>query len=164
MANTEKYRLQRLLEMRERAREQAAIGLAESRRLLSAAELELENRIQAVENCRQAQRDAQTQMAEKSRGGIKSSEIVRFRQHLTDLREHETNLVAAVEDQKKAIARAEAAVDKAFNALSEASKEAKVIDKHREHWRSDQKIETERREQKTNDEIGAILHDRARYE
>ena len=164
MPKAEKYRLQRLLEMRERAREQAAIALAECRRQLAAAELELENRQQAVEDCRQAQRDTQTQVAEKSRSGIKSSEIVRFRQHLIDLREHETTLLTAVEDQKKAVARAEAVVDKAFVALGEASKEAKVIDKHREHWQSEQKIETERREQKSNDEIGAILHDRARYE
>lgn len=164
MPNTEKYRLQRLLEIRERAREQAAIGLAECRRQLSLAELELENRKQAVTDCRQAQIETQTQMTEKSSGGIKSSEIVRFRQHLTDLREHETKLLAAVEDQKRVIIRAEATVEKAFNVLSEASKEAKVIDKHREHWRVDQKIETERREQKSNDEIGAILHDRRRFE
>lgn len=164
MSNAEKYRLQRLLEMRERAREQAAIRLTECRRQLNLAEIELENRRKAVADCRKAQIDAQRQMNEKSSGGIKLTEIVRFRQHLMDLRETETKLAAAVEDQKSAVARASATVDKAFDALAEASKEAKVIDKHREHWRAEQKIETERREQKSNDEIGAILHDRKRFE
>ncbi len=164
MPNTEKYRLQRLLEIRERAREQAAIQVAECRRQLKLTEIELENRKQAVESCRKAQSEMQIQMIEKSKGGIKSAEIARFRQHLTDLREVETNLIAAVEEQKKTVGRAEQAVEKALNFLSEASKEAKVIDKHRENWQVEKRIEAERREQKSNDEIGAILHDRKRFE
>ncbi len=164
MPNQEKYRLQRLLEIRERAREQAAIQLAECRRQLALTEIELENRKQAVEDCRKAQIDTQTQMIQKSRGGIKSAEIARFRQHLIDLREHETNLITAVEEQKKVVVRAEQTVEKALNFLSEVSREAKVIDTHRENWRVEKKIETERREQKSNDEIGAILHDRKRFE
>lgn len=164
MPNAEKYRLLRLLEIRERAREQAAIQLGECRRQLKLTEIELENRKQAVEDCRKAQNKTQIQMIEKSKGGIKSGEIARFRQHLSDLRESETNLIAAVAEQKKTVERAEQTVEKALNFLSEASKEAKVIDKHRENWRVEKKIETDRREQKSNDEIGAILHDRKRFE
>lgn len=164
MAKPKKYDLQRLLEMRERAREEAAIYLAECRRQLTAAENELEKRKQAVEDCRQAQNDAQQQLIEKSNGGMKSSEIVRFRLHLADLREQETQLLAAVEEQTRAVERAAQTIEKALDALREAAKETKVIEKHRENWQHAKQVETTRREQKTNDEIGGLLHDRKRFE
>lgn len=164
MTNQEKYNLQRLLEMRERAREQAAIHLAECRRQLAQAENELNNRKQAVEACRQAQNKLQTQMLEKSGGGIKSGEIVHFRRHLADLREEETKLLAAVEEQKRTIERAAQTIEKSLSVLNEAARETKVIEKHRENWRGERKKEIERREQKSNDEIGAILHERQKFE
>lgn len=146
--------------MRERARDEAAIYLAECRRLLSRAENELTERKQAVEDCRQMQRDTQNQLIEKSKKGMKSSEAVTYRQHLIDLRESETQLLSAVEEQKRAVERAAQTVEKALGALQESAKETKVIEKHRENWTSVKRIETARREQKTNDEIGAILHER----
>lgn len=164
MAKQEKYDLQRLLEMRERAREEAGLYLAECRRQLAAAEAESERRKQAVEDCRRAQTDAQQQLIEKSSGGMKSSEIVHHRAHLAYLREQETQLLAAVEEQKRVIERAAQTVEKALGALQEAAKETKVIEKHRENWRLAKRIETTRREQKTNDEIGGLLHDRQRFE
>lgn len=164
MAREEKYNLQRLLEMRERSRDEAAVYLAECRRLLTAAEDELKNRNQAVEDCRKAQRETERQMIEKSGGGIKSMEIVRFRQHLADLREREAELTTAVEEQKRAVERHAQTVEKALGALNEAAKETKVIEKHRENWTTAKRIDANRREQKTNDEIGAILHERQKFE
>ena len=160
MAKKDTYNLQRLLEMRERGRDEAARFLGECRRQLAFEEDELENRKQAVENCRQEQQDSQTQMIEDSRSGIKQTEIARFRQHLSDLREKEIQLLEEVEKQKHTVARAEQEVDKALVKLNEAAKETKVIEKHRENWQADKKVEFNRREQKTNDEIGAILHER----
>lgn len=160
MPPQDKYNLQRLLDVRERARDEAGVYLAECRRLLSAAESELEKRKQAVENCRAAQRSAQTQLIEKSTGGMKSSDALRFRQHLADLREREAELSAAVEEQKRAVERQAQIVDKALAALNEAAKEAKVIEKHRENWASANRLDQARREQKTNDEVGALLHER----
>lgn len=164
MSKIEKYNLQRLLEMRERAREQAALYLAECRRQLALAENELENRKQEVEDCRREQSELQTALAGKSSVGIKANEIVRFRQYLIDLREKETQLLKAVEDQKAVIAREEKKVEKAFGELGEAAKELKVIEKHRENWQAEIKKDIERREQKSNDETGAILHERQKFE
>ncbi|MET0753989.1 MAG: flagellar FliJ family protein [Pyrinomonadaceae bacterium] len=164
MAKIEKYNLQRLLEMRERARDQAAFYLAECRRQLAIAENELENRKQAVEACRNEQIEIQNSLAGKSGVGIKANEIVRFRQYLIDLREKEARLLKAVEDQKAVIAREEKKVEKAFGELGEAAKELKVIEKHRESWQIEIKKDAERREQKSNDETGAILHERQKFE
>lgn len=160
----EKYKLQRLLEMRERTRDDAALYLADCRRELTAAENELKKREKSVENCRREQMETQKALIEKSQSGMKTSEIIGYRQRLSDLRENEISLIAAVEDQKTVVARAEQKVDKALDALNETAKEVKVIEKHRENWQTENKIENERREQKLNDEIGAILHERQGFE
>ncbi|MEP6901756.1 MAG: flagellar FliJ family protein [Actinomycetota bacterium] len=164
MPQPEKYNLQRLLEMRERARDEAALYLAECRRLLNLAEIELRSRKKAVENCRQQQQSAQAQMIEKSGGGIKSGEIVRYRQHLAALRGEEMKLRAAVEEQKRVVERAQLTIEKALDELDEKAKEVKVIEKHRENWRLKQKTEAAQRETKSNDEISSILHERQKFE
>jgi flagellar export protein FliJ len=164
MSKTEKYNLQRVLEMRGRARDEAARNLAECRRKLAFAEEELNNRKKSVEACRREQAQMQNALNGKSGGGIKASEIVRFRQYLTDLREKEIELLKEVEDQKAAVAREEKKVEKAFNEFTEAGKEMKVIEKHRENWLAENKKDAARREQKSNDETGAILHERQKPE
>lgn len=160
----EKYNLQRLLEVRERMREAAVKFLAENRRQLSAAEAELERRRKAVEDCRKEQQRAETTMWEKAKGGVKASEIVVHRQHLMDLREKEAELLTVVEQQKTTVACAAEEVEKALAALAEATKEMQVIEKHRENWQRGKRVEQARREQKINDEIGAILHERQKGE
>ena len=164
MAKTEKYNLLRLLEMRSRARDEAARYLAECRRQLALAEDELNDRKKAVEDCRRRQIEMRDALAGKSLGGIKSNEIVRFRQYLTDLREKEIELLKAVEDQKAVIAREEKKIEKALGELTETAKELKVIERHRENWQDENKREAERGERKSNDEIGAILHERGKFE
>lgn len=160
----DKYKLQRLLEMRERTRDDAALFLADCRRELNSAESELKKREQAVRNCRREQTETQNDLTEKSQSGMKSSEVVIYRQRLSDLRESEILLLAAVEEQKSVVLRAEQKVDKALETLGEAAKEVKVIEKHRENWQTEKRIESERREQKLNDEVGAILHERQKFE
>ncbi len=164
MPKPEKYNLQRLLEARERARESAVKFLAQCRCELALAETELAARKNAVEDCRRTQQRAQSEMLEKTKVGFKTKEMVIHRQHLIDLREKETELLAAVEQQKSVVARAEEEVEKALVALNEATKEMQVIEKHRENWRRGKRIEFVRKEQKTNDEIGAILHERQKHE
>ncbi|MDQ2746008.1 MAG: hypothetical protein M3T96_01970 [Acidobacteriota bacterium] len=164
MPKPEKYNLQRLLEVRTRTRESAVEILAQRRAQLAAAEKELAARKKAVEDCQRAQRTAQTEFLEKSENGIKNSEILVHRQHLIDLREKETELLAAVEQQKELVVRAAAEVEKALQVLTEATKELQAIEKHRENWRREQKIQSNRKEQKANDEIGAILHERREFE
>ncbi len=159
MPKQEKYNLQRLLEVRERARENAAQFLAQCRLKLAKAEEELEKRKQAVIDNRKKQSNAQNAMLEKFQTSVKNREILAHRQHLTDLRELETELLAAVEKQKQAVERHEKEVEDALLAVKEATKEAQIIEKHKEKWQRTRKIEANRREQKTNDAIGALLHE-----
>lgn len=164
MPKLEKYHLQKLLELRERTRENAVEVLAEKRTRLAAAERELAAREKAVADCRQMQNRAQKEFAEKAKGGIKNREIIVHRQHLIDLRETETELLAAVEQQKIIVHSAETEVEKALQAVVEATKELQAIEKHRENWQREKRVEANRREQKNNDETGAILHERRKFE
>src|SRR5207244_10322453 len=116
------------------------------------------------ENCSSDKIEIQNALTRKVRDRIKANEITRFRQYLVDLREKETELLKSVEEQEKAVAREEKKVEKAFDGLNEAARELKVIEKHRENWQIEQKKDAERREQKSNDEIGAILHKRSKFE
>lgn len=164
MPKEEKYNLQRLLEVRERTRESAVQFLAQCRQYLALQETELAARKNAVEMCRQTQRRAEAEMMEKSLNGIKNSEILLHRRFLNDLREQEIELLTAVEEQKINVELAAQEVENALLALAEATKEMQVIEKHREKWQAEKRLELTRREQKINDEIGAILHERQKYE
>lgn len=159
MQKQEQYNLQRLLEVRERERESAIENLGQCRLKLAAAEQELAERNRAVDNNRQTQRRAQNEMSEKMRGAVKNSEILYHRGYINDLREQETQLLALVEQQKTVVTRHEAEVETALEAVKEATKEMQVIEKHKENWQREKKIEAARKEQKSNDEIGAILHE-----
>jgi flagellar export protein FliJ len=155
-----KYRLQPVLGAREQAKREAERRLAARLAQLAEAEEELARRSREVETCRGRQASARDEMLEAMREGAAAASVLAHRTHLADLRAQEENLRAAVEEQKGVVARCEAESERARAALVEAAREVRVIEKHKENWRERERRETARREQKLNDEIGAILHER----
>jgi flagellar export protein FliJ len=101
-------------------------------------------------------------MLEEFDGVAEAHKLVTYRTHLADLRQKEQELLVRVEDQSRACKSAEAEVEKAVSALIEASKDVQVIEKHRENWRQRARRDERLREQKTSDEIGAVIHRRNR--
>lgn len=154
----EKYRLQVVLEMREKLKKEAAQFVVLRRQQLAAAEEELVRRKQAVIDNLQMQRDAQDTMFSELNAGAEARFAVSYRIHLADLREDEIVLRENVVKQEKAVEQAEIEVERALELLAESAKEMKVIETHKDNWRTDKRRESERREQKLNDEIGAILY------
>lgn len=157
---TQKYRLQPVLGAREQAKREAERLLAARMQQLAEAEEELARRVRAVESCRERQAAARAEMLETMSGGAAAAQALAHRTHLADLRAQEETLRAAVEEQKGAVARCEAELERARAALVEAAREVRVIEKHKENWAERRRRESVRREQKLNDEIGAILHER----
>ena len=131
---------------------------------MATAERELAAREKAVAGNRETQRSAQAAMLEKSANGIENRVLIVHRQYLIELREQETDLINIVEQQQSVVSRAAIEVEKALEMLTEATKEWQTIEKHRENWRRERRIEANRKEQKANDEIGAILHERRKIE
>jgi flagellar export protein FliJ len=155
-----KYRLQPVLDVRERAKQEAERLVAARLAQLAEAEEELARRVREVALCRERQEAARAEMFEEMRGGSAAARAVAHRSHLADLRALEDQLRAAADEQRGAVARCETELEAARAALVEAAREAKVIEKHREQWRERERRDGVRREQKMNDEIGAILHER----
>ena len=156
----EKYRLQPVLDVRGKAKQAAARLVATRREQLAAAEEELARRRQELADCRRRQVTAREKMLEEFDPDVEANTLVVHRTHLADLRRTEQELVAKVEDQRRAVAAAEAEVERAVDALIEASKEVQVIEKHRDNWRERTRREEQLREQKIGDEIGAVTYRR----
>lgn len=157
-----KYKLQTVLDVRERAKRDAMALVAARRAQLAEAEAELARRELSVARCRDRQRTAQEKMMEDVRRGIEAQTVVAHRAHLADLRRLEEELIAEVERQRPVVERAESELEKALAGLIEASKELQTIEKHREGWQHQTRRREARREEKLSDEIGAIIHERKR--
>ena len=155
-----KYRLQSVLGVRAQAKREAERLLAARLAQLAEAEGELARREREVESCRGRRAAARDAMLEAMREGAAAGRAVAHSTHLADLRAQEEALRAAAEEQRGVVARCEAEAERARAALVEAAREVRVIEKHKENWRERERREAARREQKINDEIGAILHER----
>lgn len=154
----QKYRLETVLEIRDKIKKEAAQLVGVRREQLAATEEELKRCHQAVQDNLQKQREQQDLMFTEINQGVEARRAMAFRTHLTDLREIELDLRANVVKQEKVVQQAESELEKSLELLAEATKEVKVIEKHKETWRMNAKLEAERKEQKLNDEIGAILY------
>lgn len=154
------YRLEAVGKVRERAKQERAQAVAERRKQLGEAEAELARRQAEVARCREQQETERARMWEEAREGTAASRLVEHREHLAELRSLEEELTRAVGEQEGKVARCEAEVERALDALREASKEVRVIEKHRERWEEEQRREAVRREQKLDDELASILYER----
>jgi flagellar export protein FliJ len=162
MTGKKKYRLQPVLDVRDRAKQEAARLVAARRLQVEQAEGELMRREREVTACLERQAAAQEQMLAEARSGTEARHMVAHRTHLADLRTLEEELRARVEQQKLVVARARQDLDNALAALIEASREVQVIEKHRDDWRQRTRLAEQRREQKLSDEIASIMHGRGR--
>jgi flagellar export protein FliJ len=155
-----KYRLETVLEIRGRAKDEAARQVAVRLEQLARAEAELNRRLKELENCREQRRQAQNAMFTELSGGTQAHNITAHKDFLSRLKETETELEAAVEQQKQAVANAEREVAQAREKLIEAARDLKAIEVHKSNWKIAERTLETRRDQKLSDEIGAILHGR----
>jgi flagellar export protein FliJ len=152
------YRLQTLLEMRERAKEaaeqafSAAIkALAEEKTELRRLEEDLEKR--KVERKQKVMAYLNEVMAKGA--GINGMNMMsRFEQRLKD---DEAQVAHDIERQKEAVKVAERLVEQKRREMAEAAKELMAIEKHKETWKKQVKHERDQREELTQEEIGSAL-------
>ncbi len=158
--NGKKYRLQTVLDIRGRAREEAAKNVALRLEQLAKTEAELKRRQKLLQNCYERQSAAQKAMQEDLIQGTQTQHILGHKIFLNDLKNLENEILGAIEEQKKTVAKAEREVESAREKLLESAKDLKVIEVHRENWSNTEKIAAERRTQKISDEIGSIIYNR----
>jgi len=153
-----KYRLEVVLDVRSKKKDEAAQFLAICRQELREAKRELERRKVFLEDCRKQMADARKRMMTEFGDGTSAGNIVAHRDYLGMLKSREQDIIESLEEQSVVIKNAEKAVDDALEKLVDASKELQVIEKHQEKWKKSIKRKANKDEQKLNDEIGAILH------
>ena len=153
------YRLQTLLEIRERAKEaaeqafaQAMQALAEERQKLRDLEEDLERR--KAERKQKVMAYLQEVMSRGvGAGGL--SMMNRFEERLKD---EEAQVALEIERQKEAVRAAEKRVEDRRFDMAEAAKELKAIEKHKESWQKQVRAERMQREELNQEEIGNALH------
>lgn len=155
-----KYRLETVLEIRRRAKDEAAQLVALRFQQLEQAEAELNRRRRNLQECFERQDQAQSLMSGELEKGVQAQDILAHQNFLNDLRKTETELQTAVDKQIQNVAKAEREVEAARENLIETARELKSIENHKDNWKTVQRTEETRREQKISDEIGAILYGR----
>ena len=155
-----KYRLETVLSIRNRAKDEAVRLVGVRLQQLQSAEEELNRRQMQLQACYEKQNQAQSSMVEDLNKGLQAQKILAHQNYLNDLRKYEIELQVAVEEQIQNVSNAEKEVEAAREKLIESSRDVKSIEVHKANWQTAEQNQQNRREQKISDEIGAILHGR----
>lgn len=153
------YRLQTVLEIRERAEEAAKQAFAGAARALSTAQEEL-TRLEVDLEQRKVARQVRIkahldEVMARGVTGLKSLTLMnRFEQRLKD---EEAEVALDIERQKDVVKAAEKVLAQRRQEMSEAATEKKAIEKHKDKWSAQIRKDRDDREQIVQEEIGSAL-------
>lgn len=154
-----KYRLQALLEIRERAEEEAKEHFAfatqklrEQEALLKALEDELE---QMIEDRHRRRQDYANKLAS---GEMKITDQSAAYRYIDRLKEREAEQRGKIDAQREMVHEAEKAMKRAQDELVAATQDLKALLKHKENWETKLKKERQLREENTLDEIAQTIY------
>ena len=159
MAIRPNYRLQVLVDMRERKKEEAERHLGECMKALKAAQDRLHELQQELERM-VAKREAKVrEYSEKTmRGEMSAQDAVNAKVFIERLKLQEANQKNIIEGQKAVIAQRKEEVDAARQDLIVANQDLKALEKHKEKWQEKVKKDREAKEEDIMDEIAQTIH------
>jgi len=158
MAKIPPYRLQTLLEMRERAKEEAERFLGECMAALRAEQERLRDMEKELERMITKRESKKREYAEKAmRGEMSAQAAVSANLYIERLKEQELMQENAIEGQKAVVAQKEEEVAAARADLVTATQELKALEKHKEKWLEQLKKEREAKEADVMDEIAQTI-------
>ncbi len=153
------YRLQTLLEIRERAEEDAKQAFSEAMRALSKAQ---EKRKALEEDLAQRKqerkRKVQEYLQEVMKGGAGAGAFTAMNRFEDRLKDEEAQVQLEIDAQKLVVQEAEKLVETRRLEMAEAAKEKKAIEKHKDNWKAEVRKERDAREELSQEEIGNTLH------
>lgn len=152
------YRLQTLLELRQRAEEEAKQAFSQAMQELAREKAE-QKRLEEDLERRKRERKAKVaayleEVMAKGAGANGLAMMNRFEQRLKD---EEAQVALEIERQKEVVRAAEAKVEEKRQEMAHAAMELKAIEKHKDRWRKDVKAQREMREEQLQEEIGNAL-------
>jgi flagellar export protein FliJ len=153
------YRLQTLLEIRGRAKDAAEQAFGEAMQAL-AKEKEALASLEADLVRRKAERKEKVMayLAEVMRKGIGAGGLNMMNRFEDRLKDEEAQVALEIDQQKDAVLQAEQLVEQRRVEMSDAARELKAIEKHKEGWALERKKERQMREDLAQEEIGNTLH------
>ncbi len=152
------YRLETLLEMRARAKEEAEQAFSAAIKALEKEKQELK-RLEEDLVRRKAERKQKVmaylnEVMAKGAGINGMNMMSRFEQRLKD---EEAQVALDIERQKEAVKAAEKVVEQKRWVMAEAAKELKAIEKNKETWQKQVRAERQAKEELNQEEIGNTL-------
>ena len=160
--NLPRYRLQPVLDSKEKKKKDAEKALAETRAELERQKNILRDREEDVLKAIKRKDDYSTDLMRKMDGGMESGKITDGKSYLEVLKRSIEIARKKADDQKKVVHQWEQKVEAALLKVMETTKEMKVIEKHKENWTETEKREIEMKEEKEQDEVAQNLYEQSR--
>jgi hypothetical protein len=153
-----KYRLQIVLDKRQKAKEDSEKALGAAQKALEEEKKKEAQCVQAVEDAKQHKENAKIELNQKILAGELSVEKIRMgKDHLKSLDFEIKKAEEKLERQREKVKEAELFVEQRRTELLEKTKDFQAIDKHKEKWKENIKKEIETAEQNEQEEIGNVL-------
>ena len=155
MPPKEEYRLQALMDIRERKKEEAERYLGQCLAALKAEQERLKEMEDELERMIAKREARKREYAEKAmRGEMDARGVGNANLYIERLIEQEEMQKNAIEGQKGVVAQRQEDVDGARQDLIIASQELKALEKHKEKWEEQIKKERMAKQEEALDEIG----------
>lgn len=153
------YRLQALLGIRERKKEEAERALGAALQALKKEQDRLREMEAELERMIAKRKAKMREYAEKSmRGEMSAQDVVGANVFIDRLKEQEEAQKNTIEGQKAVIAQKQEEVSQARKAVVDATQELKALEKHKEKWVAQVKKEREAKEEEAMDDIAQAIY------
>lgn len=159
MAGNAQYRLQTLLELREKRKDEAEQYLSECLQNLKQEQERLREMEAELERMIAKREAKKREYAEKQmRGEMDAQGAIAANTYIDRLKEQEQAQENAIEGQMSVVAEKKQEVEGARQDLLDASQQLKALEKHKEKWQQEQKKERERRQEEALDELTQAMY------
>ena len=153
------YRLQTLLEIRERTEEAAKQAFTEAAQALTKERQELKRLEEDLEKRRRERKEKVAAfMAEVMAKGTGAGGLTTLNRFEVRLKDEELQVQLNIDRQKETVKAAERLLEERRAEMAEAAMDLKAIEKHRENWKKEVKYRREQREESAQEEIGNALY------
>ena len=158
-----KYRLQALLEIRERAEEEAKNAFADATRALKDEEDTLKALEDELESMIEDRKRRRKEYADKlASGEMKVTDQTAAYRYIDRMKEMEQEQRGKIDGQRENVREAEKHLRLAQEALMQATQDLKALVKHKEKWAEELKKQRQMREEENLDEIAQVIFNQQR--
>lgn len=160
--SAQKYRLQPVLDKREKKKKDAEKILADARAEVERQKQILKQREEDIEKAIQKKDKYTVDLRTKMDAGMETGKITAGKAYIEVLKQNVVTAQKKAEEQKKVVESAEKKVQAAVAGVAEATKEMKVIEKHKENWQDTERREAEEKEDKEQEEVAQSMYQQHR--